>query len=90
MGQGTFEGKYATQGKGYRHCIPRVDVSVGEKVRFVHLPGSRSLTLTLTLTLSLTLNPTLFLGLAVTALTLGPTLTPNPNLYLNPTPTLTH
>ena len=39
MGQGTFEGKYATQGKGYRHCIPRVDVSVGEKVRFAHLLG---------------------------------------------------
>ena len=47
MGQGTFEGKYATQGKGYRHCIPRVDVSVGEKVRF-------ALTLTLTFTLTLT------------------------------------
>ena len=39
VGQGTFEGKYATQGKGYRHCIPRVDVSVGEKVRFAHLLG---------------------------------------------------
>ena len=44
VGQGTFEGKYATQGKGYRHCIPRVDVSVGEKVA----P---------TLTPTLTLNP---------------------------------
>ena len=37
VGQGTHEGKYATQGKGYRHCIPRVDVSVGEKARFADL-----------------------------------------------------
>ena len=28
---GTFTGGYATQGRGYKHCIPRVDVSVREK-----------------------------------------------------------
>jgi len=37
VGQGTQPGKYATQGKGYRHCIPRTDVSVGEKARFADL-----------------------------------------------------
>jgi hypothetical protein len=44
VGQGTFEGKYATQGKGYRHCIPRIDVSVGEKERFAHLLGQLAVT----------------------------------------------
>jgi len=44
VGQGTFEGKYATQKKGYRHCIPRIDVSVGEKERFAHLLGQLAVT----------------------------------------------
>jgi len=44
VGQGTHAGKYATQGKGYRQCIPRLLVSVGEKERFASLLGQLAVT----------------------------------------------
>ena len=37
VGKGTFEGGYTTQGKGFKHCIPRVDVSVREKHLFADM-----------------------------------------------------